>query len=398
MYKIKWNKVGEWCTQNWWILILIAVISVAAISVWRGSDDLVAKLNSFGELANSLLTPTGIVLGLILGYPLIKRKLVDGYITKQFEIIHDANRDVRKQCLILRDKYVPKMISNELKREELLEALEDMKHLNELAMDANELVYHYSYLIYNTLVKFEEKTRDNGIIIERNYTYRETFHKWLHYHILEIYQYSRSIGIVPQTEIKKQKVLVDRIDKYVTDNTYYEVKDLDKSIYYPQNSALLVVFAINNNRCLGDDDWLLHKCCCEVAPSPCPFARIMYNQCIYVPPIITGETYFNVFNSQLYLVGVKRKVTTNTHSGEKSHHYLCIYANISMMHFVNTIKGLEDIAKYRDTYLDIEIDTNGMTNFDKYGEMVRFCISEEAAMQNYENVAKKLKDKLESEI
>ena len=111
-----------------------------------------------------------------------------------------------------------------------------------------------------------------------------------------------------------------------------------------------------------------------------------------------GETYFNVFDSQLYLVSVKRKVSTNTNSGKKSHHYVCMYANIRMVHFVNTIKGLDDIAKYRDAYLDIDIDTNGMTKFDKYGEMIRFCISEEAAMQNYENVAKKLKDKLESEI
>lgn len=100
----------------------------------------------------------------------------------------------------------------------------------------------------------------------------------------------------------------------------------------------------------------------------------------------------------LYLVGCKKMVSTNIPSGEKSCHYICIYANISDFGFVGTINGIDDLAKYRDSYLDVDFNTDGMTKFEKYGEMIRFCISEEAAMHNYECLAKQLQDKLESEI
>ena len=110
MSKTKWSKIQDWCKRNWWILILICIILIAVVLVWFEIEDGITKLKELGELANVLLTPICLILGLVLGYPLLKRKLVDGYITKQFEIIHEANRAVRKQCLTLRDKYAVKYI------------------------------------------------------------------------------------------------------------------------------------------------------------------------------------------------------------------------------------------------------------------------------------------------
>lgn len=159
MSKREFSFILKWCQRNWWIILLIGTVMVAILCVWLGTNSLIAKLETAGSLANTLLKPICLILGLILGYPLLKKKLVDGYITKQFEIIHDANREVRKRCLTLRDKYTPKMISNPLSYADILEAMEDMKKLNELAMDANDMAYKYSYLIYNTLVCFEEKAK-----------------------------------------------------------------------------------------------------------------------------------------------------------------------------------------------------------------------------------------------
>lgn len=387
----------KWCKRNWWIILLVGTVMVAVLCAWLGTDSLIAKFKTAGSLSNTLLTPVCLILGLILGYPLLKRRLVDGYITKQFEIIHDANREVRKQCLILRDKYTPKMISNPLSYTDLLEAVEDMKNLNELAIDANDMVYKYSYLIYNSLVCFKEKTR-NGINKGLNYSYLETLHTWLHYQIMQIFKYSRTIGAIPQMEIREKRFLVERLDRYVTDNTYYEVEHLDSSIYYQHNSAQLVIFTALNNRYLEDSDLLLYMCCFKSAPSPCPQARLMYNNSIYIPPKMSGEGPFDFVEPTLYLVGCKKKVSTNIPSGRKSYYYVCIYANISDFGFVSNINSFEDLTKYRDSYLDEDFSIEGMTTLEKHGEMIRFCISEEAAMRNYEKVAMKLKDKLESEI
>ena len=398
MSKTKWSKIQDWCKRNWWILILICIILIAVVLVWFEIEDGITKLKELGELANVLLTPICLILGLVLGYPLLKRKLVDGYITKQFEIIHEANRTVRKRCLTLRDKYAVKYISHTLSHEDVVKALEDMRHLNELAMDANNLVYQYSYLVYNALIKFEENTRNNETSGGLALTYKETLHTWMHNHIIRIYQYARSIGSIPQIEVTEQKVLVDRMDKFVTDNTYYEIENLDKSIFYKHNSALLAIFTSINNRCLNDNDWILRRCCFEAAPSPYPYALLMYNNSIYIPPVITGEKHFNFIEEKLYLVGYKKKISTNIPSGNSSNYYECMYANISDFGFVSLVRGIDDIAKYRDSYLDIDINMDGISKFEKYGEMIRFCITEEAVVKNYYQNAKRLKDKLETEI
>lgn len=384
--------------QYWWIIILLCVVLLAVIVVFQGSQEQVLRVEKLGELLNKLITPISVVLGLILGYPLLKRKLLDGYISKQFEIIYNANRKVRNQCLQLREKYSPKMNCQSLTRDDLMEALDDMKALNELSIDASENVYKYSYLVYKTLSLYNIKTR-NGIKPDVKYQpYREGLYTWLHYHIMEIYRYSRNVGIIPHMDAEKKKILNDRLDKYVTDNAYFEIKNLDKSISYRHNSAQLVIFSGLNNSHIDDGDWILSECCYKAAPSPCPFARLMYNEGIYIPPILLGEKFFNVFDSKLLLVAYKRKKSTNMSSGKESRYYICTYANISDMGFVNMISTIGDLAKYNDAYLQEEFNIDGLTEFQKYSEIIRFRIPEEVAIQNYERIAMKLKDKLESEM
>lgn len=384
--------------QYWWIIILLCVVLLAVIVVFQGSQEQVLRVEKLGELLNKLITPISVVLGLILGYPLLKRKLLDGYISKQFEIIYNANRKVRNQCLQLREKYSPKMNCRNLTRDDLMKALDDMKALNELSIDASENVYKYSYLVYKTLSLYEEKTR-NGIKPDVEYRpYREGLYTWLHYHIMEIYRYSRSVGVIPHMDAEKKKILKDRLDRYVTDNAYFEIKNLDKSISYRHNSAQLVIFSGLNNSHIDDGDWILSECCYRAAPSPCPFARLMYNEGIYIPLILLGEKFFNVFDSKLLLVAYKRKKSINMSSGKESRYYICTYANISDMGFVNMISTIGDLAKYNDAYLQEEFNIDGLTEFQKYSEMIRFRIPEEEAIQNYERIAMKLKDKLESEM
>ena len=364
--------------QYWWIIALVFILLLSIIVIFLCNQEQISRFERLGELLSKLITPVCVVLGLILGYPLLKRKLLDGYISKQFEIIYNANRKVRNQCLQLREKYYPQMNGHDLTRDDLIEALKEMKALNEISIDASENVYKYSYLVYKALSLYEEKTR-NGITPDAAYRpYREGLYTWLHYHIMQIYRYSRSVGIIPQMDAEERKILNDRLDRYVTDNTYFEIKDLDKSISYRHNSAQLVIFSGLNNSHIDDGDWILDECCYKAAPSPCPFARLMYNEGIYVPPILIGEKFLNVFENRLVLISYKRKISTQIPSGIKSNYYICTYANISDMAFVNMISSIDD--------------------FHRYSEMIRFRIPEKVAIQNYERIAMKLKDKLESEI
>ena len=245
--------------QYWWIIALVFILLLSIIVIFLCNQEQISRFERLGELLSKLITPVCVVLGLILGYPLLKRKLLDGYISKQFEIIYNANRKVRNQCLQLREKYYPQMNGHDLTRDDLIEALKEMKALNEISIDASENVYKYSYLVYKALSLYEEKTR-NGIKPDVEYRpYREGLYTWLHYHIMQIYRYSRSVGIIPQMDAEERKILNDRLDRYVTDNTYFEIKDLDKSISYRHNSAQLVIFSGLNNSHIDDGDWILDE-------------------------------------------------------------------------------------------------------------------------------------------
>ena len=396
--KNKLQRSKNFCKQNWWIMTLLSIVVLAVVIVISGNQERILLFKELGELLNKLITPVCIMLGLILGYPLLKRRLLDGYISRQFEIMYNTNRKVRARCLKLREKYSPDMHSHRLEKKDLLEALEDMKKLNELSIDANDNVYKYSYLVYKTLSLYNEKTPEEINPTAQYRPYREGLHTWLHYHIMQIFRYSKSIGTIPHMDAEKKNILNDRLDKYVTDNTYFEIKNLDKSISYHHNSAQLVLFSMYNNAYIDDNDWILSECSYEAAPSPCPFARLMYNENIYIPPILSGEKIINAFETQLSLTGFKRKKSTNLSSGKESRYYICTYANSSDMGFVNTISGINDLVKYNDAYLKEEFNISGLTGFKKYSEMIRFHIPEEVAKQNYERVKTKLKDKLESEV
>ena len=251
--------------QHWWIIVLVFILLLSIIVIFSCNQEQISRFEKLGELLSKLITPVCVVLGLILGYPLLKRKLLDGYISKQFEIIYNANRKVRNQCLQLREKYSPKMNSHDLTRDDLIEALKEMKALNEISIDASENVYKYSYLVYKALSFYEEKTR-NGIKPDVEYRpYREGLYTWLHYHIMQIYRYSRSVGIIPQMDAEERKILNDRLNRYVTDNSYFEIKNLDKSISYQHNSAQLVIFSGLNNSHIDDSDWILNECCYKAA-------------------------------------------------------------------------------------------------------------------------------------
>lgn len=86
----------NWIKKYWWIVVIVVliayIITIGVINCKLINDATRMILDNL----SLLITPLGVILGLVLGYPLLKRKLVDSYITKQFEIIHDNNRDVKK--------------------------------------------------------------------------------------------------------------------------------------------------------------------------------------------------------------------------------------------------------------------------------------------------------------
>lgn len=395
------KKYYGWIISHWWvILICIMIIYIVVVSVINNPE-----LNRITTTAfyyfNQIIAPLGVIIGLILGYPLLKRKLIDSYITKQFEIIHDNNRIVRKECLQLKEKYPIKYISQSLNQEYLTVILDDVKRLNELAIDANPDAYKYSYLLYKSLETFSGKIKSD--IPDNFYEsyYCETLSTFVHNHIDRIYLYSKSIGFVPQkNNIKEKIILTSKLKRYITDNKYYQVEGIDHTLLYKHTSALLVAFFLTNIKCLSATNSLLFQSSYEEAPSPCPFARIMYSQSIYMPLVLEGEILMDILVPKLVLVGYVRMKSTKIESGISTYYIICHYANISEFGFVDgCIKDKQSLSKYKDAYIeDAVFNVADIDKFDINGERIIIQIDEKIAMRYFVQIKDALCKKMDKEI
>lgn len=395
------KKFHDWIINYWWIAIICMIASYVIFVSIIDIPELNRVTTTLFNYFNQIIAPLGVILGLILGYPLLKRKLIDSYITKQFEIVHDNNRLLRKECLRLKEKYPVKHISQSLTQEFLMTLIADVKKLNEMAIDANPDAYKYSYLLFKSLDTFGEKTkREIPNNFYENY-FCETLSTYVNNHIERIYRYSKSIGFVPKnSNIKERPILTSRLRKYVVENKYYQVEGDDNSFLYKKASTLLVEFFAKNIACLSAENGLLFQCCYKTVRSPSPFARIMYNQSIYMPLVLEGEELLNFFIPKLVLVGYVRQKSIKIEAGISSHYLICHYANISTHGFVGgLIKDKQSLSTFKDEYIgETVLDIADIEEFDINGESVIIKIGEEKAMKYFNQIKKALCKKMDKEI
>ena len=94
---------------------------------------------------------------------------------------------------------------------------------------------------------------------------------------------------IPKGMTKSKKRLNKRLSEFVSGNSFIEVGDIDHSIDYLHNAAMLVIFYGKNNQIFDFNNINYFLACYKSAPSPSPFARLMYNSAIYFPPILRGQ-------------------------------------------------------------------------------------------------------------
>lgn len=390
-----WNKenLKIWCHLNWWLITIVIVILITIISTLTDTNDI---LNEWAESLTKLLTPTSIILGLILGYPLLKKKLTESYIAKQFDIMDNANRAVRTKCIELQDKYSQAKRSNHITIEYIAEAQDDFLELRQKAIDAAPDVYKYANLIYQSLRNLYEiyERQDK----EQVFDYKEQLSTWLNEQTHEIYDYSKSVGCIPTGMTKSKKRLNKRLSEFVSGNSFIEVGDIDHSIDYLHSAAMLVIFYGKNNHIFDYNNINYFLACYKSAPSPSPFARLMYNSAIYFPPVLRGQKKLIFHYPELFLIGYSRRISSSPKGEER--YYICTYANMSNVSFViGTIHNLDSLTEYKDGYLDIPFSIENLSDFSKTSEVIQFRISVEEAEKRYnDGIGYRLQSRLKDEI
>jgi len=339
------HSIMGWLRRYWWILLsIVIVLFLLAVSIvnCKSMNDIV---ETFLKYLNDFVRPFGIIAGLILGYPLLKRKLVETYISKQLEKISEANEILRQRCLKLMRKYPLEYISTHLTEEYFEELLQDYESLWDDAVKANIDAYKYYKLVLDGLSKFADRIKRDKKVIQSGY-YNETLSSLLNTHLQQIYRYASVVSFSDKT-VKRTK-LVDRLKKYVSENNDEVVEDLDFSQDYKIDSAMLILFFETTIRKLDKGQSTLLECFYLSAPTPIPFVRIMYNREIYAPPTLIRKKDLLGLELKLVLIGMNSRKSIMIDSGKKKLHYSLIYANVSQVGF-----RVEDISDFKDDYLDL---------------------------------------------
>lgn len=371
--------------------LLIAFLLYVSIANLEQLNRVVAD---FLKYLNLLVTPLGIILGIILGYPLLKKKLIENYVTKQHDIMYEANRTLRKKCLQLIEKYPSAYISTELEEKYVQQALEDIKKLTDDAFDANPEAHKYAMLLLNTLQEFSKEKHPKA------HEYNETLSTFLNLHIHQIYNHAKSLGTSLNTNIRQRNYLVNRLAPFVNNNKFIEFENIDLSLSYSQSSPLLVVFFSNTFLAADSDSPFLFLAAYKAVPSPCPIARLMYNRQIYLPPVLAApEPIFG--DRKLSLIGFKRRKNTNISSGKVTHSYTCYYANITNCGFVEgTITNEQSLKEFADVYIkSLPFDFDTIKDFKKFDhEIIGFKIDETELNKAFQKNKRRLIRQLKKEL
>lgn len=381
---------------NWWWLLLTSLIVLCTIVFFTPYSD---KLVQWAKILTDVITPFSLLLGIILGYPLLKKKIMEQYVMKQFEMRDTANREVRHKVIELLDKYPVKYISQRLTAEYIEKALSGISELRNSALDSQPDVYRYINLIYKTLKNLEEIYTHFTTENFPHNNYEENLSRWLHNQLQEVYDYSKSIGTLPTGETVIKPKLNKTISPYVTNNKVTEIRDMVHTIEYKQSEAMLVLFFGVSNDSLSGDNVEIYKAAYEAAPSPCPFARLLLNNSIYFPIILKSKEKFWFAYGELRLIGYRKKKSTNL-NGEECSYYECVYANISNMGFVNTtITKLDKLSEYNDSYLDETVNLSIFYDFQNCGhEIISMRISHKDAQESFYKVKDNLIEKIKTEL
>lgn len=372
------------------LLLIAFLLSVSIVNF----EQLNRVVTDFLKYLNLLVTPLGIILGIILGYPLLKKKLIENYVTKQYDIIYEANRKLRKECLLLLDKYPDDYISTPLQEADLQQAIANIKHLANEAFDANPDAHKYSLLLLNSLLRLQQASWD------RSYFYRETLTSFINIHIEQIYDYAKSLGKTIGAEIKEHRHLVKKLDSLVTGNKFIELQNFDFSLSYAESSSLLVIFFSHSFARTPSDFPFLFLSAYRSAPSPCPIARLMFNRGIYLPPVMTAPSPF-FEDKELCLIGFKRIGHKGFGNTPVTHSYICYYANLTDCGFVEgTIRNEQSLKEFRDVYIkSVPIDINAIKDFKKFNhEIISFKIDEVELKKAFQKNKKRLLRQIKKEL
>jgi len=348
------------------------------------------------KYTKDILVIIGLVGGIGIGYPALRKKLTEDHVKKLIQEIQDSNKEIKIICHTSIDKHLSRTYKNEPVSEHDLQSLyNELDTLHKKSLNASKevvtFVFYLKRTVQGVLRQYPPSQKIHSII-----TTGEIYGLYIMI-LQEIVLFTTKIVNIPHSSSTKQfRYINKKIEPFMTKTRFKRFKHFEQGVDNKIASPLLSSFYSQINRC---SNILILKAAYKITQSPAPISRLLYLNKIYFPVILKSITK-DMFGYRYYhLVGFNRSLQFSK-EGEKVVYNLN-YANISdVFHFTRALNPSKIFTEFKDAYINskgisqVQISKIGKGEF----ENISVTVEEAHISRMFKRNKRILKRKMKNEI
>lgn len=304
-------------------------------------------LDYLAEFAGPLVA----LFGIILSYPLFKRKLTSNHISWRLEKIQSSNFQLHLLIQKMKNKYMPQVhLLEEIEKEDLINIQNDIKEAYFLSLegssDVSTLLFYLNSTIETTIRYLDRK--ENGSL------YTNAFFIFFLNHLELVNYYSNQVVQIPKSsKTERKKFVVKPLHQFVTHSETVKYKHFKTGVIFDPNSAHCTMFYAKINQTRYP---LIMRSAFQIHSNPKPVANLLYLKEIYAPLTLEKPVENQMFGPEsytLYLIGFTFWTQHLSSSSEVNEECDLIYSNLNdSFQFVQAlVNGKIRLNDFKDSYL-----------------------------------------------
>ncbi len=304
------------------------------------------NLKKYLDYIIQLVTIAAVLLGVILGYPAILKKLQEEHIKELIKKTQETNNQIYKRSIEIINKYSTRAYKDiVITKNDIQEIYNEIVKLNEESINASKEVNTLTFLLKTT---FQGILRYYNPQTNRDIYSSEIFNFYLSILGEIVFFTTKVISLPKKASTAKIKRINRKLDKYLTQNTFRKYKYFEQGLDYSSCNAIVFSFYASVNSCRNH---IFYRAAYNIIKNPAPIMRMLYLEKFYIPPILKKEKDLLLFKDfLLYLIGYE----IDNYKSEKEEKKIvkCYYANLSdTFAWIHNIKMKDLKNNFTDNYL-----------------------------------------------
>ncbi|WP_298529592.1 hypothetical protein [uncultured Christiangramia sp.] len=341
-----------------------------------------------------LAGPLVALIGIILSYPLLKRKLTANHISWRLDKIQSSNFELYLLVQSLKDKFMPQSYHHEkLVKGDLEEIYEDIKEVYYLSLQgSSDVATLLNYL--KTTIEISIRNFDKG---EDKFLFKNTTYIFI-INILELVgYYSNQVVQIPNSsKLQKSDFIVKPLKKFVTYSKTYRYKHFRTGVIYDPKSSYYTMFYDKADR---TNHPLIMRSAYQIFNDPKPIANLLFLKKIYAPLVIESPVKNHFVGPEMHRLNLIGIIMWTTHSSKTENSKPIeecdlIYSNLNdNFQFINALaRDNPTLLEFNDTYLNNKNwEFNKIKLEPRAHETIKIRMSKEYLEQNFKKNRKQFK-------